>query len=227
MSYWELLRPFYAIFDPFIKRLSYFTYSHRIINGNLNSSRVAYGSVINPEKSYQNAQPILKERNIKCEIISDKNTIFGGLGWDIDRGHFKVYFRFLDFKTLDPIYRKLQPNMNSNCNSDEAKASSPHQEGSFASFFYDSGIISITYDNNGNVLERKLYCYPKDTMVAELKSKLREDTQQDCKGDEAWETKLNRTGKNVLKLYNKSGYKLDAITFKDRMNYTMYFPFIG
>ena len=206
MSYWELLRPFYAISDPFIKRLSYFTYSHRITNGNLNSSRIAYGSVINPGKAYLLALDVLKEKKIKCEIIPDNNIIFGGLGWDISSGHFKVYFRFINHKNLSIFYKKLLPKMDNKC---------------------ESGIISITYDVNSNVLERKIYFYPKDMMVAELKSKFREDTQQDCRGDEEWGLKMNKTGKKVLRLYKKSGYKLDAITFKDRMNYTMYFPMIG
>jgi len=206
LSYWELLRPFYAILDPFITRLSYFTYSHRIINGNLNSSRIAYGSVINPGKAYKFAQDVLNERNIQCEIIQNNNNIFGGLGWDVNSGHFKVYFRFLNYKHLESYYKKLLPDM-----SNKRK----------------SGILSITYDNNGKVLERKIYCYPKDTMVAELKSKVREDTQHDCYGNEDWELKLNKTGKKILKLYKQSGYKLDAITFKDRMNYTIYFPMIG
>lgn len=206
MSYWELLRPFYAIYDPFIKRLSYFTYSHRIVNGILNSSRIAYGSVINPGKAYIAAQSVLDERKIQCEITINDNIVFGGLGWDIDNGHFKVYYRFFNYKDLNSYYKYLLPETNNKC---------------------DSGIISITYDSNGKILERKIYCYPKNEMIAKLKSQLREDIQQDCTGNEKWELKLNRTGKKILKLYKKNGYKLDAITFKDKMNYTIYFPMIG
>ena len=59
LSWWELLRPFYIRKDPFIKRLSYFTYSHRVVNGKINSSRIAYGSVINPDIVYDFAKEII------------------------------------------------------------------------------------------------------------------------------------------------------------------------
>ena len=205
LSHWELLRPFYCIIDPFIKRLSYFTYSHQIINGNPNSSRIAYGSVIRPKKAYKYALLVLKERNIKCELSPDINMDFGGLGWDIKNNYFKIYFRFYDFKKLPDIYKMLLPDMNNN---------------------NISGLLSITYDNNGNILERKIYSYPKNEMIAKLKSQYREEIQQDCNKKIKWEEKLDITGKNILKKYKNNNYELDTITYKDKNNYTIYFPMI-
>jgi hypothetical protein len=91
ISYWEIFRPFYFFSDPFIKRLSYFTYSHKSEKNNINSSRLAYGSVICPNSIYMYAKEVLKERKIKCEIEPNDNYIFGGLGWDIQSGYFKIY----------------------------------------------------------------------------------------------------------------------------------------
>ena len=87
------------------------------------------------------------------------------------------------------------------------------------------GIISITYGINGNILERKVYCYHENESIAELKSEFRQDIQKDCNSQEKWN--LNTTGNNILELYKKSRYNLDTITYKDRINYTMYFPRIG
>ena len=204
LSWWELLRPFYMRKDPFIKRLSYFTYSHRVVNEKVNSSRIAYGSVINPSIVYEFSKEILNERGIKSEIVPNNNIIFGGLGWDFEEKHFKTYFRFKNFKNLSLKYQKLMGNMENKCN---------------------DGIISITYDTTGIVLEIKVYCYSKNENIAELKSKFRHDIQKDCNGLEKWN--LNTNGNNILELYKKSGYKLDTITYKDKNNYTVYFPQIG
>jgi len=205
-SYWELLRPLYFIFDPFIRRLSYFTYSHRIKNGKANSSRIAYGSAINHKKAYENARNVLAERKIVCEIVPDQNINFGGLGWDIENGHFKIYFRFFNYEKLSPKYKKLLSDMSDYCK---------------------SGLLSITYDNNGNIFERKIYCYPKNEKVANLKSETRNDIQQDCNKDIDWSSKVCNIGRRILDTYKKDEYRLDAITYKDKRNYTMYFPIIG
>ena len=201
-----IIKTIYIIFDPFIRRLSYFTYSHRVKNGKVNSSRIAYGAAINHMQIYEHALEVIKERKIKCEIIPDKNILFGGLGWDIESGHFKIYYRFLDYKKLGSRYKKLSPDMTGKCR---------------------SGLLSITYDNDGNILERKLYGYPKNERVAYLKSEKRSDIQQDCDKYMDWRPKVGDAGKKILKMYRKDGYWLDAITYKDDMNYTMYFPVVG
>jgi hypothetical protein len=208
ISYCEIFRPFYFYNDPFIKRLSYFTYSHKSENNNINSSRLAYGSVIYPNSVYIYAKEVLKERKIKCEIEPNNNYIFGGLGWDIQNGHFKIYFRFINHKNLSPEYKKLLPVNLKN--------------------IWDSGLLSITYDINGNIVEKKIYSYSKDEMVAELKSDKRHDVQKESRNENnKWETKLSNGGCKILKMYEKNGYKLDTITFKNKMNYTLYFPMIG
>lgn len=207
LSYLELLRPLYAINDPLIKRLSYFTYSHKIANKNINSSRIAYGSVICPKEAYVSVLPVLNERNIKCEIVPDKNNIFGGLGWDFENSHFKIYFRFINHIYLPLLYKKLLPlDTSDKCN---------------------GGILSITYNFKGGIIERKIYCYPKKYMIAELRSDKRKDIQKDCSYDENWKNKISIVGKNMLNKYKKNNYLLDTITYIDKVNYTLYFPMIG
>ena len=207
VSYCELFRPFYIINDPFIKRLSYFTYSHKVINNSINSSRIAYGTTIRPKSMYFYAKKVLEEKKIKCEIEPNNNYIFGGLGWDIQNGHFKIYFRFINYNNLSYEYKKLLPQNLKN--------------------IWESGLLSITYDKTGNVFEKKIYSYPKNEMIAELKSKKRYEIQLENKyNDNKWDTKLNDSGLKILKLYEKNGYKLDTIVFKNKMNYVLYFPMI-
>ena len=94
----ELLRP--LTFNSLLKRLSYYTYSNEIKNNNVNSSRLAYGSVMFPSFIYKYAMEVLKERNIE---ISMDNEIFGGLGWDIDNDIFKIYYIFKDYRKYTDI----------------------------------------------------------------------------------------------------------------------------
>ncbi len=148
---------------------------------------------------------VFKEKNIKCELFPDHNLDFGGLGWDIQNNHFKVYFRFYNFKKLSETYKHLLADMNNN---------SP------------SGLLSITYMGN-KIVERKIYYYPKNEMVAKVKSQFREEKQQDCNKEIEWKNKLDRIGKHIVKKYKNNHYELDTITYKDKHNYTLYFPLIG
>lgn len=202
-SYWELLQPFYKIFNPIIKRLNYFAYSHRSTNKMINSSRIAYGSVINSDNVYPYALEVLREKNIKEDLFPSHNIKFYRLGWDLARGHFKIYFLFNHFKYLHPTYKKLLPNMNGK---------------------YNNGLISITYDKNQNIYERKLYSYFKNKKFIEIKSEKNEEIQRECSGSEIWKKRLNGDGKTILDIYEKGNYKLNTIVFEDKNNYKMYFP---
>ena len=203
-SYWELFRPIYILYDPFIRRLSYMTYSHRIKNNKVNSSRIAYGSCLNTKNTYQQALLVLNEKGIQCEIIPNNNIVFGGLGWDIKRNHFKIYFRFYNYSLLENSIKELLPYMKNKCK---------------------SGILSITYHSKTNkILEKKLYCYSKDNINVNLISKFRNEIQQNCILGKKYNSKFCKKGKKLLKIYEKNGYQLDTLTYKSKNNYTMYFP---
>ena len=199
VSFLELFKKIYFI-DPFIQKLSYFTFSHNCKNNDINSSRIAYGSTMCHNYVYKYAINVLRERNIKCEIEPGYNYNFGGLGWDIQNDIFKIYFRFINHRDLKDEYKKLVPSTN----------------------IEDSGILSISY-NNGKIVEKKIYTYPKDKWYTILKSDKRQDIQIDT-DDIKWESKLNHIGSSIVEKYKKDKYKLDTITFKDKMNYTLYFP---
>ena len=203
ISYLELLRPLY--YNSFLLKLSYFTFSHKY-NKSMNSSRIAYGSMIFPDLIYEDAKKVLVERNIICEIEPNKNIKFGGLGWDIENEYFKIYFRFIHYTQLSLEYQKLISDFKN---------------------IWDSGLISLTY-HNGNIIEKKIYTYPKNESIARLKSFIRSDIQLDVRHNrDIWKTKLNTEGVNLLTMYEKNGFKLDTITFKDSNDYSLYFPMMG
>lgn len=207
ISYYELLRPFFMIFNPFIRRLSYFTFSHKVTNGKINSGRIAYGSVINHLEAYKYSLEVLREKQIICEITPGKNILFGGLGWDIENNYFKVYFRFNDYRKIPDTFKKLLPDM---------------------SHSHTSGIISITYGKNNKIVERKVYYYPKNELVAKLVSDKRKETQVDINSSiHKYKKQVGEQGKKLLELYEKNGYSLDTMTYKNKMNYTFYFPVVG
>ena len=203
LSYYELLRVFYYIKYPFFKKLSYFTYSHRIKDNHINSSRIAYGTVSMPKQLYKYVLPILQEKKINCELKPSKNIDFYGIGWDIEKNHFKLYFIFYDYTKIPGIYKKLLPNMDDK---------------------YKEGLLSITYLKN-TLFERKVYTYPKNKYFAILKSENREEKQHEYKNINL-ENKINDIGKKILKKYNRSGYMLDTITYKNKNDYTFYFPLV-
>lgn len=197
LSYWEILRPLYLLFDPQIKKLSYFTYSHHIYNNKINSSRIAFGSSIHHKLLYKYALDVLNFKNIKCEIFPNKNIIFGGLGWDIKNNLFKIYFRFFDYRKLNSKFKKIINKKYKN----------------------KSGLLSITYKNT-SIYERKVYIYDKDTILI---SKKRKEIQKDLKKHTLLKN-ITKKGNLIINKYNKEGYYLDTINYRDKNNYILYFP---
>ena len=131
LSWCELLRPFLLYRDPLLSRLSFFSYSSRIKENRVRSGRIAYGSAVRPEKAYQYAQAVLKER--KIPIVLDTNVTFGGLGWDLEEKTFRVYLRCKDVSKLDTQMKKGE----------------------------GEGGIAWTYDEAGKKIEEKIYTFPE------------------------------------------------------------------
>lgn len=204
ISWWESFRLFFVLWDPIIPRLSFFTYSQRVQKNKVNKSRVAYGSTVRPALAYRYALKVLEERCIQPPLQPDDNLIFYGLGWDIEEGHLKLYYRFLDFDILNDEYKKL-----------ERKGSAKYSR---------SGLLSWTFDSNNKVLETKLYRYPLDELEAHMFSSIRADRQVDCKKDSSWKDKINEIGQKIVAKYGEGNYLLDTITIKDKDHFTLYFP---
>ena len=198
ISFLEFLRPFFIIQDPIIKRYSFYTYSHIIQNTNINSSRIAYGSVIFPSYIYPYAKKVLQERNIECELHPNTNLSFYGLGWDIKQNHCKIYFRY---KNKYKLPKEFQSYITEDSSIE--------------------GLVSITYTNS-IITERKVYSYleNKETLLSSEKRKV---IQKDCN----YTTKhnLNETGIKLCKKYKEKNIVIDTINYQDKDNYTIYFPY--
>jgi len=199
ISFLELLRPFFLLIDPIIKRYSFYTYSHKVENTKVNSSRIAYGSVIAPSIVYPYALKVLKERHLDCEIEPNKNIYFYGLGWDIEQNHFKIYFRYKNKYILPDTFKKYITENSSK-----------------------EGLLSITYKNK-IVIERKVYSYMFDKKNTLLSSNKRKEYQTDC--NRYTNHNLNVTGEEICKKYKEKNIVIDTINYQDKNNYTMYFPY--
>ena len=85
-SYWEVLRTPFSLWDPLLSKLSFFSYSQRIVKNKVNKSRIAYGATILPSHVYPLALKVINERGLKPPKLNDDITFYG-LGWDIEEGH--------------------------------------------------------------------------------------------------------------------------------------------
>jgi hypothetical protein len=207
LSWYECFNFFYILFDEMILDLSFFSYSHRVKNTKVNSSRIYYGSLAAPQQAFIYAQSVIKERKIKLPFLPQGNYSFGGLGWDCQENHFKVYYRFFDKTKLPDSYQKLI----------------------LPGEYYPQGIISWTFNKKGNLLEKKVYCYPKKENCKKtyLFSKKRFQIQKDCKYQENINQdtdRLNETGKLICAKYGEKGIFLDTFTFENENDFTLYFP---
>lgn len=205
ISWYEFFKPFLLLWDEMILNLSFFSYSHRVEASKVNSTRIAYGSLVAPSSAYSYAKRVLKERNITLPFPPGGNFMFNGLGWDFENGHFKVYYRYWDSAKLLPQYKKL-------ITSNET--------------YLKQGLISWTYNQDGVLIETKIYCYPEHEREAHLFSDQRHDIQKDCKKNNSfiWGDYINKTGRDIMMKYGEKNYVLDTITVKDKDHFTLYFP---
>lgn len=217
MSYYELFRILYIFIDPLIHRSSFFTYSHQVIDGNVNSGRIAYGSTICPKTAQIYAEPILRERGIVLPLSLDNpNLTFSGLGWDFGNRTFRVYIRYADLDKLPEDHKKMA------------------EKGDY----YKMGLLSWSFGFDGKLEETKIYQYPVNKPFIQgiqhttiLNSNKRKHVSQHdtCRGKSSsiWKDKLNSQGKDIIDHYEKEGHDLDTIVFNDSKNYTIYFPQIN
>jgi hypothetical protein len=231
ISWWEIFRIFYLLNDPIVPRLSFFSFSQKIKNQTVNQSRMAYGSTVRPDLIEKEALSVMNERNIKPPFYrEDKNIMFYGLGWDFKKKHFKIYCRFKDFDLLEKKYRDLVPssiNQNQNQNQNQNKKQCEGEtEG-----YLRSGLVSWTYYfPSGKMIETKIYRYSKNGKETDLYSDQRKEKQIDCfygnvkKNQKNWSKRVNSTGKNIISKYQENGYLLDTIAFKNKNEFSLYFP---
>ncbi|MCB9643788.1 MAG: hypothetical protein H6728_12005 [Myxococcales bacterium] len=202
------------------EEFSYFTYSHRVRGDQVNSSRIAFGSLTKPDEMFVAAAPILKERKIEVDpyFLIHENSRFYGIGWDLDEQHLKVYFRLLDLDLLPQTSLRtlLQQTL-------------PREQRR------PEGLVSFTYIGN-QLHEEKVYAYPLPLehggelfpgakgRVLMATSQRGVITQFDVSSTEAWRKKLNPAGQKIIDAYAQQGYTLDTIVLTDDDNFTLYFP---
>ncbi len=194
---------------------SYYSYSHRVRGKEVNSSRLAYGSIKHYRQALQAAWPVWQERGINFPpfYVQDERCRFYGLGWDIMEKQFKVYFR------VHPI-------------SDLPDGMCDLIEGYALDEYRPEGLVSFTYIGD-KLVERKVYLYPLDRcslpegvsrkalMITDLRGEV---PQLDLKAPERWQYKLNPVGRKICRLYRRRGEPLDTIAYENSDNYTLYFP---
>lgn len=208
----HLTKAYVEVSETGFEHFSFFTYSHRVKGTTVNSSRIAYGSVAHPDEAWEPAKPVLKERDIVLPPGWEDNRFYG-LGWDIEKGQFKVYFRTLD-------WRKVPPDL------------SPLIEGYSWDEHRGEALISMTYEGN-EVVERKVYLYPKEASEDErirgkakmITSRRGEVMQDDLAPEQDIPYELNETGQKIVDLYDEElEEELDTIAFKNSEDFTLYFP---
>lgn len=199
---------FVEISDGGYEGFSYYTYSHRVKNEEVNSSRFAYGSVSQPKEALMAALPVLEQRGIKVPNYLLEETHFYGLGWDFQADHFKVYFRCSDWSQLPSEYACLTAGHDLQSHRKEA-------------------LISRTYAGFDN-FEAKVYLYPLDEQqagLAQMMTTQRGQVNQLDLGENPEKCPpLNSTGQAIVAKYREIGEELDTIAYTNENDFTLYFP---
>lgn len=183
---------------------SYYSYSHRVEGEQVNSSRLAFGSVLHPEEAGDAALPVLRERGLEMPRLP--HSRFYGLGWDVLEQQFKIYLRVVEMANLPPTLSPLL----------EPYDLSAHRSEGLVSFTYTAGTLS----------ETKVYLYPLDVagearMVTDRRGLVR---QLDVDSPTEWSERINATGRRILQKYRERNETLDTIAFQDPDHFTLYFP---
>lgn len=203
----QLASGFLEVSECGFERFSYYTYSHRVDGERVNSSRLAYGSVLHPAPALTAARPVLAEREIALPsfFLESDASRFYGLGWDVEEHQFKVYFRVVALPQLPADVAALIAGL-------------PLEE------HRPEGLVSFTYTRN-QLSETKVYLYPRTDTVARMVTNVRgEVTQHDVAADADWTQRLSPPGQRILRLYAERNESLDTIAFQDATHYTLYFP---
>lgn len=212
----QLADDYTEVADTGYRHYSYYSYSHRVKNTEVNSSRMAYGSVANPGEAWELVPNVLEARKVELPegIWHKAPYTFYGLGWDILANHFKVYFRIQDWDKMDrPILRGLFQDANIPCRPE--------------------GLVSFTFEDS-LLIEEKAYLFPKlqeqavfpgaGRRVLMLSSERGMIAQYDVSDTQAWLPRLNPQGQRIIEQYKDFDEELDTIAIKNANDFTIYFP---
>ena len=187
---------------------SYYTYSHRIEGDRVNSSRLAYGSILHPEEAWKAALPVLAERGLELPRFwtEDEDCHFYGLGWDLEEQQFKVYVRCTRCDRLPAEELRLL----------EGRSLDDH---------LPEGLLSRTW-TGGCLSERKLYLYPRNQPGVACLLSDRRGAAGPIRGHFApgWGRRPSPPGWDLRAPSRELIEELDTIAFQDPDHYTLYFP---
>ncbi|MCA9781292.1 MAG: hypothetical protein KC800_31445 [Candidatus Eremiobacteraeota bacterium] len=209
---WSLCRSYQEVSDGGYRHFSYYSYSHRVKGDSVNSSRLAYGSVIHSTPAFRAAGRVLNHRGLSLpESLTHRNKFYG-LGWDFEKEQFKVYFRTLNWQRLEPPFLDLAKGYRADEHRPEA-------------------LISVTYTRK-EVVESKLYLYPLDHLLPNgvrgfarmITDRRGEVSQEDLDPKEVAAHQFNAKGREIIKAYEEIGESLDTVAYQSAEDFTLYFP---
>lgn len=209
---WNLSQTYREISEGGYRHFSYYTYSHRVKGPDVNSSRIAYGSILHPDEALKAGRPVLAHRGLTLPESLQQATKFYGFGWDFLDDHFKVYFRALDWSKLHSEFLEL------------ARDYEPTE-------YRKEALLSLTY-REGKVEEKKLYLYPLEHLLPEgvkgfarmITDRRGEVSQEDVDPAKVAERSYNGVGRDIIARYEEIGEKLDTVAYQSADRFTLYFP---
>jgi tetratricopeptide (TPR) repeat protein len=232
-------------------RMSSYTYSHTLAVGDdyVESSRFRFGTVKYFEEFWSVGEKALLARGITLnpyylEGLGKGKFSFYGLGWDVEKGLFKVYLMFHDYKAIPKRIRD-------------------HAETGVESLCLKHGLVSFTYKNNSlmiaqesdieigkydasvsaaQIAEEKVYVYPKKVkqakdaglevpsytgtlalMFSSTRGMISLYDLERCRLC-AWRSQFPPEGLEVADAWSNVGLPLETISYQSSTEYSMYFP---
>ena len=199
------------------------SFSHRIKNNDINSSRFYFGNVQNPEIIRESALNLLKHRGISSKIAPSIKDTLVGIGWDVKADHLKIYTYYNDINNITDSDIKSLRNM--------AAETSCYKTGLAGYIFKGKDLLekkiyiacqervpekanSVPFKNN--VLFTNYMITSKRGIVPQL------DLDPSVNKDNI---DINKAGKKIAKIYfEKWKSNIDTITYTNKNDYTLYFP---
>jgi len=190
------------------------SFSHQIHNNQSNASRIYAGAYTQPERLYPQLVKLLRHRGINPQHLPLMNKPVG-LGWDVERDHFKVYAFFNDYRAIPDIeIQQLSQLLN-------------------GAPIYPQAIASWTWSGDHTLHEKKLYLgLTNDQEVHTFGSAIRHTTamltskrglvpQLDIQSSR--DIPLNQTAKDIIKHHQQNDISLDTLTWENNQQHVLYF----
>ena len=199
--------------------LSTVSYSHRIKENSINSSRLAVGSIKYRHELAGLHRRILQLNGVDPSKVKDFSHLFG-LGWDFLQKEFKLYFYYADRKACQLLQvNRLVPVLPSHA-------------------VHPFSLASLTY-RDYRPFEYKVYLYPQKVVTPysrdlPFESSIKHTThmigsrrgtvaQMDLDKKTDVNQYLDRVGVQLVDQFATINWHLDTIAYQGSKQYTLYF----